>query len=324
MNHIVFGATGFIGSHVAEALIEAGEAVTAVVRSGSKTDFLQQLGVKTKTLPEFCHDELCQILHEGDVIYNCIADVHLHKNLTQYNQTQVDVTKTLAEVAAEVGVKRFVQLSTVKVYGNTPEHFITEAQALNPLFNFHQTMIDREVMLKQVADETGLNIVLLRPAATLGRRSPVLKYFLDVHQRGSFPMIGSGVSKFSAIDTRDIGRAMVFLGYARLGEDNVFLLKGYETSWQDLKARLDQIKEIKSKSKSLPKWVAKAMAGIWEAITPYGRQPFLTRFMVHDATQTLLVKDSRIRSLGFEPKYDIQDTLRHISEEKTQMDVALG
>jgi len=324
MNHIVFGATGFIGSHVAEALAESGETITAIVRPGSNTDFLQQLGVKTRTLSAFSDDELCQVLHEGDVIYNCIADVHLYKNLAQYNQTQVDVTKTLAEAAVQVGVERFIQLSTVKVYGDTPEHFITEDQAFNPLFDFHQTMIDRETALKQIASNSGLKIILLQPAATLGRRSPVLKYFLEAHSHGSFPMIGNGQAKFSAIDTRDIGRAMVFLAKADLSKENIFLLKGYETSWQNLKEKLDEVRSITSKSKSLPKWAAKAMASVWETLTPYGRQPFLTRFMVHDATQTLLVDDSRIRSLGFKPKHDIQDTLHYISKESTQMKIALG
>ncbi len=46
MKAIVFGSTGFIGSHVVEQLSLAGHQVTAVVRNTSNTEFLESLGVK--------------------------------------------------------------------------------------------------------------------------------------------------------------------------------------------------------------------------------------------------------------------------------------
>lgn len=323
LKHILFGANGFIGSHVAEVLATEATSSIACVRRGANTEFLQQLGIKIHTIDNFDHETLCQLMNKDDVIYNCIADVHLHKSLQQYNRTQVGLTETLAKAATAAGVKRFVQLSTVKVYGDTPAHFITEEQTFKPLFDFHQTMIDRESVLLKIANSTGLDLVILRPAGTLGRRSPVLKYFLNAHKKGSFPIIGSGQTKFSAVDTRDIGRAMFFLGNAALDSEKIFLLKGYETSWLDLKTELDQIRGINSKTKSLPVWFAKLLGAIWEKLTPYGKSPFLTRFAAHDATQCLLVDDNRIRKLGFNSKYQLSDTMRYIVQEASEEQVVV-
>ena len=43
---LVTGATGFVGSHVAEALVNRGDAVRAIVRAGSDTALLEKLGVQ--------------------------------------------------------------------------------------------------------------------------------------------------------------------------------------------------------------------------------------------------------------------------------------
>ena len=43
---LVTGATGFVGSHVAEALVNRGDTVRAIVRAGSDTALLEKLGVQ--------------------------------------------------------------------------------------------------------------------------------------------------------------------------------------------------------------------------------------------------------------------------------------
>ena len=44
--NVVTGATGMIGGHIAEQLVARGEAVRALVRPGSDTSFLCELGVE--------------------------------------------------------------------------------------------------------------------------------------------------------------------------------------------------------------------------------------------------------------------------------------
>ena len=71
--NVVTGATGLLGSHVAEALVARGERVRAVVRPGSDTAFLRGLGVELA--PGDLHDpaSLRRAVAGADVVYHCAA-----------------------------------------------------------------------------------------------------------------------------------------------------------------------------------------------------------------------------------------------------------
>src|SRR5882762_10185311 len=73
--NVVTGATGLLGSHVAEQLVARGERVRALVRPGSDVAFLKQLGV------ELVHGDLHDVVSlppavaGADIVYHCAARV---------------------------------------------------------------------------------------------------------------------------------------------------------------------------------------------------------------------------------------------------------
>jgi dihydroflavonol-4-reductase len=313
--HIIIGGTGFIGSHVAEVLAKQNANCSAIVRQTSDTQFLEKLGIEIIRLDSFVETELSKALQNCDVVYNCIADVHPHKSLNEYNKTQVELTTTIAKAAMKARVNRFVQLSTVEVCGDTPNDFINEDYALKPLFAFQQSMLDREITLKNLVKNQGMELILLRPAGTIGRRSIFMNMFKTAHAKGRFPVIAGGATKSSMIDTRDIGRAMVFLGRQPSLAAQVFVVKGYEASFINIKNAMDKVAGKSTKVQNLPKNMASFLGGILEKITPYGKVPSLTPFIVHVTTQPLLIDDSRLRKLGFTPQYSLMDSIEYVMSE---------
>ncbi|MDH5692453.1 MAG: NAD-dependent epimerase/dehydratase family protein [Gammaproteobacteria bacterium] len=319
--HIILGGTGFIGSHVAEALVQAGKQLTALVRPESDVSFLKRLGVSIKAIDNFNQEALQQSFNGFDIVYNCTANVHPHQSLAQYRQTQVELAETIARATAAANCKRLVQLSSVEVYGDFGIRPMNEDYPKRPLFDFQQSLLDREKRLQEVASETGLDIVMLRPAGTYGRRSVVLDLFMKSHKKGEFPMIGEGSKKSSAVDTRDIGRAMVFLGDCVEAKGQVYNLQGYRLSMKGLKLGLDRVTGRETKAQKLPVGLAKVLANILVKFTPYGKVPMITPFIVHVANSSLLINDDKIRALGFETKYGFEDTLDYIvSEESTPLE----
>ncbi|MDH5218317.1 MAG: NAD-dependent epimerase/dehydratase family protein, partial [Gammaproteobacteria bacterium] len=171
---VVFGGTGFIGSHVVEALVDAGQDVRCAVRGGSDKDFLLSLGVEIAALEApSCsgfQTNIAEITQGCSIVYNCTADVRLNQTLDEYRKTQVEFTRVLAHAAAVQKGVRFVQLSTIEVYGETPAQAISEDYSCNPIFEFQQSVCEREQVLEEIAKETGLDYVIVRPASTFGRR----------------------------------------------------------------------------------------------------------------------------------------------------------
>lgn len=93
MKTIIFGATGFIGSHVAEQLIRAGHPVTGVTRQGSRSEFLQEIGANVVAI-DFADDASIEAAINGnDVVYCCLASAKMHQSLEAHRAIDVVLTR---------------------------------------------------------------------------------------------------------------------------------------------------------------------------------------------------------------------------------------
>lgn len=114
MNVLVTGATGFVGSHVARQLVEAGDSVRVLMRAGSNPLLVQDLPV------ERCEGDLRDIVSLGRAmkgvrrVFHVAADYRLwSRNPQEIYQSNVEGTRSLFEAARQNGVERIVYTSTV-------------------------------------------------------------------------------------------------------------------------------------------------------------------------------------------------------------------
>ncbi len=121
MKNLVTGGSGFLGSHLVEALVARKETVRALVRPTSQTAHLESLGV------ELVHGDLgdAQSLRtavEGvEHIYHCAALASDWGTWEQFRATNVDGVRNLLEATVEADVSKFIHVSTTDVYGH-PDH----------------------------------------------------------------------------------------------------------------------------------------------------------------------------------------------------------
>ena len=246
MKAIVFGATGFIGSHVAEQLALAGHEVLAVLRPTSDTSFLQTLNIQITNIDFENLNEISAVISAGSVVYNCIAYRDRQNDVNRFRQVEIELTKRIAEGAALSRAKRYVQLSSIIVYGSSlPEEPIDETYPPSPELLIDQIALEREEAVRQTASKTGLDYVILQPVSCIGTRArdTLAERLLAAHQQDRFPLIGGGNAKLSLVDVRDVGGAMVWLGETDHGVDQqTYLLKGYDTTWLQVKQELDRIR----------------------------------------------------------------------------------
>ena len=315
MKTIVFGASGYLGSHVAEQLCLAGHEVTCIVRINSNTTFLESLPVAI-VRSDFCNTaDFAKLIDTDTVVLNCLAETRMHLSDDERRVVECQLTSSLFSVAAKVGAKRFVQLSTVMAYGfERPEYAIDEAYPVKPKYSYSRIACEREQSLIDLHQSGGTELLILRPSNTFGKRdSSALPIFLASHEKGIFSAIGGGNWKFSCMDARDTGRAMVHLVdlAIKLEKPELFLVKGYDTTWLELKSALDEILERRTKLFSFPKPLAKLIGSFMELASPLGGNPPLTRFNVDLLSTHTLFNDEKIRATGFRAKYDLMETLQN-------------
>lgn len=319
MNTILFGATGYLGSHAAEQLVAAGHDVLFVVRQGSDSSFLnnllnrasgnQQLSIAAVDFADAT--ALQALLDSAATVINCIAETRMHLSDDDRRKVEVDLTGRLFKAARQAGVKRFIQLSTVMAYGfERPEAAVDENYPCKPVYSYNRIALEREKNLLSLQPQGQTELILFRPSNTLGKRdSSALPAVMKSLAQGKFPVIGGGAWKYSCMDARDVGRALVHLLGVEIQQPEIYLAKGYDITWLDLKAALDKRLGKTSTLQNVPKGLALALGAILEFITPYGKEPLLTRFSATVVSTHTLFDDTKIRKTGFVPRYSLQETL---------------
>ena len=311
MKILITGATGFLGSHVAEQCMLAGFSVTCLVRSGSQTDFLESIKADIKAVNFNDEAALEQQLVSADVLVNCIADTRSHASYDERAKVEIDLTTRLFNIAQRVQVRRFIQLSTVMAYGfNRPAKAINEAYPKSPDFIYNRMARDREEALKALYQPNKTDLFILQPANALGKRdTDFLPNFLSASIFRVFPVVGDGRWEFSCIDARDVGRAMVHLVNLEIAGSETFLVKGFDTNWFRLKQALDQYLQRKTITFPLPKPLMFGLGYLFEKLFPYGVNIPLTRFSVSVISTTTLFDDKKIKGTGFNPRWGLSEAL---------------
>jgi len=310
---VLFGGTGFIGSHVAEQLLAAGHEVKAAVRATSDSRFLQSIGAEVVPVNFADSESLVAVMQGSEVVYNCTAHPRIHETLERLQQVEVELTRTLVRAAAQAGVKRLVQLSTILVYDFNSSERLNEKSPSSPRYTFQQVCLQRERIVLEEGKRLGLETYILRPPSAIGRRDRASHFsaLYRAHKQNKYPMIGSGEAAVSFIDTRDIGRAMEWLGRieSRADDDGIYLAKGFDTTWLGLKQYLDKRLDFNAKIQRVPAGLAHMLAIIMEKFTPYSSNPMLVPLSVKFSTTPRLADDGKIRNTGFVPKYSLEETV---------------
>lgn len=171
---VLTGATGFVGSAILERLgQDQSRKLRACVRDPNA---FGASGFEAVGVPAISADTDWQAnLQDAEVVIHAAARVHVMKEpaadpLAEYRKVNVDGTLNLARQAAEAGVKRFIFISSIKVngegttLGNRYRHDDTPA----PEDAYGQSKALAETGLKEIAGETGLEVVIIRPPLVYG------------------------------------------------------------------------------------------------------------------------------------------------------------
>jgi dihydroflavonol-4-reductase len=310
MKAIVFGASGFIGGHVVEQLQAAGLEVTAAVRETSDTTFLESLarlgrfGVKVVRVDFADAAAIGEAIRGHDVVYNCTADAKLHTEIRLDAPVVVQLARTLVQEAARKGASRFVQLSTIVVYDFKSDEPMDESYVIQPEYPIQRLGLEREKVVREAGLNCGIETIIVRPASTIGvrDRASFFARLFAAHANDQYPMIGDGAAQVSLIDTGDIGRAMAWLGTFDRPEDDdgLYVLKGYDTTWKQLKAEIDRATGKVAKTIDVPVTLTA------EQLATYR----LNEFACKTFTVNRLWNDTKIRELGWFPRYSITTSVK--------------
>ena len=154
---LVTGSSGFVGKALCEEICKENVPATPVSRAWQA--------------PESIADSLRQC----SAVVHLAARVHVMRDaaqdpLNEYRRTNVQGTLNLARHAAAAGVRRFVFISSVKVNGESTAvgHCFRPDDVPAPQDPYGISKMEAEQGLRQIAAETGMEVVIVRPPLVYG------------------------------------------------------------------------------------------------------------------------------------------------------------
>ncbi|MGE6742838.1 UDP-glucose 4-epimerase family protein [Allorhizobium pseudoryzae] len=164
---LVTGATGFVGRHLCEDLAQRGMPFRPVSRK-SLPDHL--------TIPDInAATDWSAALHGVDCVIHLAARVHVMREreadpLAAFRAMNVEATLNLARQAAKAGVRRFVYVSSIKVNGETTAEGrpFQADDTPAPQDPYGRSKAEAEQSLLELGEQTGLEIVIIRPPLVYG------------------------------------------------------------------------------------------------------------------------------------------------------------
>jgi NAD dependent epimerase/dehydratase len=175
----VTGAGGFIGSHLAERLVELGAETRALVHyTGSgRQGWLDESPLRRdmRIISGDVRDpgSLRDLLADVDVVFHLAALIGIpysYRSPESYVQTNVVGTLNILEAARHLGIQQVVHTSTSEVYGSGRVFPMTEAHPLQAQSPYAASKIGADKLAEAYACSFDLSVVTIRPFNTFGPR----------------------------------------------------------------------------------------------------------------------------------------------------------
>jgi dihydroflavonol-4-reductase len=208
MKALVTGATGFVGSHVVEALVRRGVEVTALARSPEKAASLTRLGVRI--VAGHLHDEVAvEDAVRGQIVVYHVAGAISARNEAEFLQANRDGTRNVVTAAERTGTPRLVLVSSLAAGGPAPRGLpLDGSEAPRPVTAYGRSKLAGE----QVVRASRLSWSIVRPPIVYGPRDrEVLKLF-RLTRLGIAPVFGDGAQELSAVHAADLATALIAVG----------------------------------------------------------------------------------------------------------------
>ena len=175
---LITGAAGFIGSQLVEAFAGAGYEVRASDRPGTDLSIAEGCGAEIAPADLLDGDGIGRITDGVDVVVNAAAVFDLASSYRAMHAVNVEGVDRLCTAAFEAGVDRFIQFSSVAVYGVPKSIPCREEARKRPTEPYARTKWAGESVAMRHYRDTGLPVTVLRPTLVYGPRS---RYGLAVY-----------------------------------------------------------------------------------------------------------------------------------------------
>jgi nucleoside-diphosphate-sugar epimerase len=269
----VTGGAGFIGMHLVRGFDARGARVLPLVHAVN-----EQSPEQARSLADAIADP--SLLAGIDVLVHGAAVRHRYGvDPATYRASNVDLVDRTMQACARAGVRRFVFVSSVGVYGFPARLPVSEANPYAPRTMYSATKVEAEVKARRTARELGIELVIVRPTIVYGAgdRNGMLDKMAAMIRAGVYRVVGDGDNSLHHAHVDDIVAGLWLAATMPGAAGDDFILAGPETTTlAKLSALVARAVGCELPRRHVPAAVARALATVVDVAT-YRRIAFATR-----------------------------------------------
>jgi nucleoside-diphosphate-sugar epimerase len=309
---LVSGATGFVGSHILEALSQQPALrLIAACRNPAKLPSSFQGEVRAGDMHDPAY--LADLFQDVHVVCNAFAWTSVWKHVRQSRELLLKPSIALIDAAKAAGVKRFINTSTTSAAAPVRSHDPDSIGIPRKLWPHLSNVVTIENYLRQQANNK-FQVFNLRLGLFAGRRYglgllPMLLPRLKTHL---VPWINAGNTSMPIIDGRDIGQAFVCaVSTPGLADYEGFNIVGPAVpSVRNVIQFLHATWGYPLPHFSVPFTLAYPFARFMELLDPIVPwEPLVTRSIVHLLEEVNVNNDKATALLNYQPRYDWREAI---------------
>lgn len=297
----VTGGTGFVGAGVVKMHLSRGDEVRVLTRRESVPSLAEACLVRG----DLANGDIPKQLVTGaDVLYHCAGEL---RDEGRMYAVHVEGTRRLLELASG-SVARWVQLSSVGVYGPRREGTITEETPEAPVSSYEVTKAQSDSLLRRAHARGAIDAAILRPSIIFGPRMPNRSLFalIDAVDRGLFFFVGQQGASANYVPVENVVDALLLCGTSPAASGQVFNLSE-STSMEEFIGMIAAALGKAPPRLRLPRLPVRAAAA---ALGIFPSWP-LSVLRVDALSNRAVYSTTRIETrLDYRPRFTVQDALR--------------
>lgn len=312
MTVLVTGGTGFVGSHLVEALLARGEAVRCLVRSPRRLRWLAGLDADIVAGDCTRPETLGPALRGVDCVIH-LAGTTFAPTEGAYFEHNAGGTKNLLDACLASGaVERFVMVSSQAAAGpGTRRRPARETDTPRPLTAYGRSKLAAERHCLNAANR--LSVGILRPSAVYGPRDTAFLPYFRLVKRGFLIEFGSGEREISLCFVNDLVEGIVTVADSHLESGSVYFVADSEPySWGTVEKLLCAQWGVRGRRIVVPGLALKMAGAIGQAYGALTRRAVpINRARAAEVLEKHWVCDTTAaqRDLGFSPGINLENGL---------------
>jgi nucleoside-diphosphate-sugar epimerase len=304
---LVTGATGFVGSHLVDALVEEGWRVRCLARGSSSLRWLpgERIELARAGLDE--PGPLRAALADAQVVFH-LAGLTSAVSRAAYARVNVEGTRALLAAMSDAAPGALlVFCSSLAAAGPSPDgRPLSESDPPRPIGPYGRSKLAAEGFVQA----SGLDHVIVRPPAVYGPRDPDILTVFRLAARGLALRSSPAGQRLSLLHVRDLAHGFLDAAERGAGKGIFYLSDGAVHSWADVIGAIGAAVGRRPHAIHIPPPLALAVAHASRLVArATGAKPLLTPERARDLAQSAWVcDDARARSeLGYRSAFALKE-----------------